>query len=117
MEKENPINDQLSGPPATVIERFWQTCGDRVPAHAIVFVSTGELDPRMIRTAIGRSLTIHTDTAPTSAFLFFVDPDPDANWAHTCLYVFVSNSMEVVAYEAEWPPHNKSIVLKQLHKE
>ena len=70
---ESAVNSQ-HGPSPEVVARFWEAYGDRVPAHAIVLTSTEELDPKAVRTALDKPLTI--DAASSRAFLFFVDLEP-----------------------------------------
>ena len=40
-----------------------------------------------------------TGTAPVHAFLFFVDLEPEVNWAHPCACVFVSEAKETLLQE------------------
>ncbi|MBI4703582.1 MAG: DEAD/DEAH box helicase family protein [Deltaproteobacteria bacterium] len=101
--------DLLAGPPESVVEHFWKTFGGKLPAHAIVLASIEELDPKAVRNALDRSVAV--STAPARAFLFFVDLEPEANWAHACAYALVSAAKETAWCEAEWPPH-ASIALK-----
>jgi hypothetical protein len=107
------LSDPADGPPAAVVASFWRTFGDSVPAAAVVLASTSELDPRTVRTALDQSLPLQD--VPVSAFLFFVDLQPEANWAHACSYAFVSPAGEAVWCEAEWPPE-PSIRLALQHR-
>lgn len=51
------------------------------------------------------------------AFLFWVDEEPMANWAHRCRYVLVSENGTVVSVSREWPPadvfHNELDEIKK----
>jgi hypothetical protein len=103
--------DRAAGPPAALIEQFWGTFGSRVPANAVVLASAGEVAPRDVRTVVDKALP--TGPAPSRAFLFFVDLEPEANWAHACAYVFAAVGKAAIWHEAEWPPH-ASIELRLL---
>jgi hypothetical protein len=102
-------DDPPAGPPASVVEHFWKTFSSRVPANGIVLASTEELDPNTVKNAI--ELPVRCKIVLSKAFLFFVDLDPEANWAHACAYAFVARTSETAWCEAEWPPH-ASITLK-----
>jgi type III restriction enzyme len=102
-------DDPPAGPPASVVNYFWKTFGSRVPANGIVLASTEELDPNTVKNAL--ELPVSCKGVPSSAFLFFVDLDPEANWAHACAYAFVARTGETVWGEADWPPH-ESIKLR-----
>jgi hypothetical protein len=80
-----------------------------VPANGIVLASIEELDPNTVRDALESPVSCRD--APSSAFLFFVDLDPEANWAHDCAYVFIASTGEIAWCAADWPPH-ESITLK-----
>lgn len=95
--------------PAAVVEHFWKTYSSKIPKQAIVLASTNEFDRKAVRTALDKPLDL--GSVPTRAFLFFVDLEPEANWAHACGYAFVSKGKEVAWCDAEWPPH-ASIALK-----
>lgn len=101
--------DPPAGVPAMVVDHFWKTFADKIPAHAIVLASGREIEPIAVRNALDKPLT--TGVALTRAFLFFVDLEPEANWAHACAYAFVSAAKDTAWCEAEWPPH-ASIDLK-----
>ena len=100
---------QSPGPPASVVDHFWKAFGGRVHANGIVLASTEELNPNTVKNAL--ELPVSCKGAPSSAFLFFVDLDPAANWAHACAYVFIARTGETAWCEAEWPPH-ESVTLK-----
>ncbi|MFA6109172.1 MAG: DEAD/DEAH box helicase family protein [Candidatus Latescibacterota bacterium] len=91
-----------TGPNAAVVGQFWKTYGDRVGAQAVVLSSLQALDPQEVKTALDHRLSL--ERAPASAFLFFVDLEPEANWAHACAYAFVSPAGETAWCQAEWPP-------------
>ena len=99
--------DPPAGLPTAVVDHFWKTFRDKVPAHAIVLAAANELEPIAVRNALDKSLS--TEVTLARAFLFFIDLEPEANWA--CAYAFVSPSGETAWCEAEWPPH-ASIALK-----
>jgi len=96
-------DDPPAAIPTAVVEHFWKTYSSKIPKQAIVLASTDELDPKAVRTALDKPLDL--GSVPTRAFLFFVDLEPEANWAHACGYAFVSQGKEVVWCDAEWPPH------------
>jgi type III restriction enzyme len=97
------------GPPQAVADAFWRAFGARLPKGAIVLATGAEVDPKTVETALERRVCPESRMSP--AFLFFVDLEPEANWAHSCAYAFVPPTGEPVWCEAEWPPH-ASINLK-----
>jgi hypothetical protein len=99
-------DDPPADPPASVVEHFWKTFGSRVPANGIVLASLTELDSGNFRNAIG--VPVSCGGPPAKGFLFFVDLDPEANWAHACAYVFVASTGETAWCPAEWPPEEST---------
>jgi len=84
----------------TAIKHFWETYGREIPKGARVFFRS--LEPRVID-AMGRSFP------PTMEFFFFVDMEPEANWAHSCVYSFVTVFWEKASSYwcgSEWPPRD-----------
>jgi hypothetical protein len=55
-------------------------------------------------TYIGAMLLLSKDF-PSPAVLFFVDLEPEANWAHSCAYVLVAETGETAWCDARWPPY------------
>jgi hypothetical protein len=101
--------EHSAGPPATIVDHFWRIFGGRVPANSIVLASIEELDPNTLKNS--RGLSVSCKGIPSSAFLFFVDLDPEANWAHDCACVFIASTGETAWCAADWSPH-ESITLK-----
>ncbi|MDA8408866.1 MAG: DEAD/DEAH box helicase family protein [Treponema sp.] len=91
-----------SSPPVNLSDLFWKTFGDRVPSGALVMASKSVLSPKTVKNALDR--LIAPDASSEEAFLFFIDLEPEANWAHACAYAFVSAERTGDWYEAEWPP-------------
>jgi hypothetical protein len=101
-----------AGPPQEVVAAFWRAFGKQLPKGALVLTAAAELDPRTVRTALDH--TVCGDYALARAYLFFVDLEPEANWAHSCAYVFVPTAGEAAWCEAEWPPHASLVVKTQV---
>jgi hypothetical protein len=99
------------GPPAVVVERFWKTCGERVPEKAGVFTSATLVDAARVRDALGNPLL--SKGFPSPAFLFFVDLEPEANWAHACAYAFVAETGETAWCDARWPPRESIPLIRK----
>jgi hypothetical protein len=49
----------------------------------------------------------------TRAFLFFVDLEPEANWAHACAYAFVAETGETAWCDARWPPRESIPLIRK----
>ena len=103
LDSEPPAAAELRRRPvASVIAKFWETFARRVSTEAEVFAFAGPVAPNAVRDALQRPL----DHAPDigSAYVFFVDQKPDANWAHDCAYAFVSRDGKTAWCDASWPP-------------
>jgi hypothetical protein len=100
--------EPVTKPPRKVTDAFWRTFGGRIPDGAVVLASTTEINPKSVQTVLKNQGFGDTKT---SAYLFFVDLEPEANWSHPCMYVFMPVTGEPTWYTAGWPPDD-TIVLK-----
>jgi type III restriction enzyme len=100
-----PQPPPANGPPPEVTARFWSLYGQRVRLGVIVAASRQELDPMAVRDVMNAPI-LQAKGLPSSGFLFFVDLNPEANWAHPCAYAFVGTEGKTDWQEAEWPPHS-----------
>ena len=102
--------------PNFVIQRFVERFKDQIPREARISVCP-PLTPLWVKDSQGKYV-IGTHTLDRSvktylnkpdrhiaspAFMFFIDLEPEANWAHRCAYAFVSG-VWTSWYDAEWPP-------------
>lgn len=69
--------------------------------HCKVLFSRKPIMVYKISNAMGETLSNNKDYA----FLCFIDKEPDANWAHDCLYVLVFKDGNTEKYANEWPPN------------
>lgn len=108
--RDKAVFDQVI--PKEVENHFWKIYSHRIPSKAIVMASMKEVDPKDITTAMGNHIIVD-GKSPERSYLFFIDFNPEANWAHNCAYIFVSRKGKTIWCSAEWPPHI-SITLKCL---
>lgn len=93
----------MSNPDRDVmIRRFWVREW-QMPEHHEVRVSTKPIQASRIVDVDGGQVF---EGAPDDieGFLFFVDEEPAANWAHDCRYVFMFLSGGLAIAHREWPP-------------
>lgn len=58
-----------------------------------------------IRDVMGEAIDVAPDW---EALVFFIDLNPDANWAHECMYLFIDTLSNQYAFcKAEWPPSDR----------
>lgn len=88
---------------AEIVKSFFEAVGHLIPEDATVLLSSEEIDPKSIRTALDR--LVDFGIAPKRGFLLFIDTTPDANWGHDCVYVFLSTGGSVFCRVVDWPPH------------
>jgi type III restriction enzyme len=103
--------DSDSGPPDAVVELFWNRFGPKVPASAIVLASREALAPEGVQDVLNQPLSFKV--MKTRAFLFFVDLEPEANWAHACAYAFVAETGETAWCDARWPPQESISLIRK----
>ena len=74
-----------------------------LPAHHHVFVTKKPVPASWIVDVDGGAVF---EGAPDDieGFLFFIDEEPAANWAHRCRYVFQFKSGGRATANREWPP-------------
>lgn len=87
---------------AEAVERFWDRERE-IRGWQNVFVSRKPVPAlRVVDTDGGEVF----EGAPpeTEGFLFWIDEEPSANWAHPCRYVLSLKSGSVVVARREWPP-------------
>lgn len=73
---------QTGALPENVIRMFWNSFGSYIGSDAKVY---------------GRKISM-------DMFMFFVDMQPEANWAHACAYALVHACGVRSLHIAEWPP-------------
>jgi hypothetical protein len=67
-----------------------------------------DLQGRPLLDAVGKEVPLPVENAD----VFFLDYQPEANWAHSCGYCFMTN-YGMLYHAAEWPPH-ESIPMRKL---
>ena len=93
----------LFQPDLATQKRFWTRLGGVIPAGAEVFAARGWLGADQILDV--HEAAIPQLTAPLGrCALFFLDLEPDSNWAHPCRYILLAEDGTVVEAEHEWPP-------------
>jgi hypothetical protein len=90
-------------PPPEFIRRFWELFAARIDPHQEVSIAEGRVLLEGVRDAHDRAIPGLGSLAGEAA-LFFVDLDPEANWAHPCAYVALSIDGEPIWAEHRWPP-------------
>ncbi len=73
--------------------------GDALPTGSKVYKSKGPVEE--IKDALGKAIPIPKGLLP--ATLFFVDIEPEANWAHQCLYILILDTGNFMIRH-NWPP-------------
>lgn len=85
------------------IRRFWKLVGPELAAHHQAFVSKKLVPLSHVSDFDGR--LVFEGSPIEEAFLFWIDEEPDANWAHLCRYVVVfDDGSGFVSIVGEWPP-------------
>ena len=82
-------------------EGFWTTLGLALPPEVKVMVSKEERLPGLFLDVMGHAAPVVPPDVP--CHLIFVDIEPEANWAHRCLWVFAAAG-SLYAVHHEWPP-------------
>ena len=86
-------------------EGFWATIGLALPPEVKVMVSKEERLPGLFLDVMGHTAQVVPPDEP--CHLIFVDLQPEANWAHECLYVYVVSDGSLFAVKHDWPPNEK----------
>ncbi len=81
---------------------FWEAFRHRIGSEAAVFTFAQPVDPSTLVDAVRQNLVEAPDIGPAHGF--FVDQQPDANWAHECAYAFVTDDGATIWCNASWPP-------------
>lgn len=84
------------------IERFWERERD-LTAQQTVLVSR-KLVPALHVVDVDGGQVFEGAPPETEGFLFWIDQEPSANWAHPCRYVLMFKSGGLASAQREWPP-------------
>lgn len=85
---------------------FWAIFGEVLPPGSKVYKSKGPVEG--VKDALEKALPTLKEMPP--ATMFFVDIEPEANWAHQCLYVFVLDTSNFFTVRHNWPPKDMTIM-------
>ena len=89
--------------PATVSARFWEHQGSQIGPLAQVW-ALGIHKASALRDARG-ALVGGSLSDLGESWMFFVDPTPEANWAHPCAYVAIDVvNGRISQVQWLWPP-------------
>ena len=74
-----------------------------LPHHHQVFVTKKPVPAAWVIDLDGEAIF---EGAPLDieGFLFFVDEEPEANWAHPCRYIFFFKNGGLATANRQWPP-------------
>lgn len=84
-------------------EGFWTSIGLALPPESKVMLSQEEKLPGLFLDVLGHAAPVVPSDVPYH--LIFIDLEPEANWAHRCLWVF-AGAGSLYAVQNEWPPAN-----------
>ncbi len=89
-------------------EGFWTSIGLALPPESRVMLSQEEKLPGLFLDVLGHAAPVVPSDAPYH--LIFIDLEPEANWAHQCLYVFVLDTSNFFTVRHDWPPKDMTIM-------
>lgn len=90
------------------IARFW-TMLKALPEFVRVYVSKKTSLTTSWIDVLGKTPKDFCGIPPRRAFLFFVDMEPEANWAHVCYWIVLrhpqdSSAADYTSVKHGWPP-------------
>ena len=100
---EQPI--WVQDPAWEIQAEFWRTYGDSVAPESQVHVALGNMAADEVCDAHGNPVDLGIGSGP--GHLFFEDPKPLANWAHSCRYYFRTVSGVWGSAAHRWPPDER----------
>lgn len=85
-----------------IVQNFWNALGVFIPPSAKVYVSKEKIAPSLLRDAINRPILQPAKDDPIH--YIFVDMEPEANWAHHCLFALALSPSDFFVAQHDWPP-------------
>ncbi|MBI4616234.1 MAG: hypothetical protein HY720_21650 [Planctomycetes bacterium] len=93
----------LLDPPVAVREEFLRRHTGEFTETDRVFVARGRVVVDALLDARGQRIP-ELSCEPREAYLFFIDHDPRANWAHACTYILVLADASEARAAHRFPP-------------